>query len=182
MLKYIVFLTALFLLNSCGLPYDRLDGGNGNKVPKKNFKFSNKKNIDIYSFKKNIEIDFFYEVDEIYESDRNFNFIGNHKIKGNGLIQYYENVCVRTMNKKFMNPDPQKIGGRGIIYSQNGILNCDIFSGGYNNKMYVETYKIKIENNKYYFLQTHNLSGNMCYVYVKGEKVPEEYKKYEAIW
>lgn len=81
-----------------------------------------------------------------------------------------------------MNPDPQKIGGRGIIYLQNGILNCDIFSGGYNNKMYVETYKIKIENNKYYFLQTHNLSGNMCYVYVKGEKVPKEYKKYEAIW
>ena len=172
------------MLIGCGLPYDRLNNGKGNKVPKKSFIFKNKNKFDTERFSQEIDLDYFYELEKIYESDRNFSPNGVYYDENptKGVCQFYENGCVRFMNKKLMNPSPDMNGIRGIIYFKGNQMYADVFQGRSNNIMHIVTNKIKIENDKFYMLDVSNLSGRLCFVYKKAFKIPTEYKKFKAEW
>lgn len=76
-------------------------------------------------------------------------------------------------------------GGRGIVYFKDNTLYADAFQGtssGHNSAMHIQTYKIKIKGDTLFFLEKGIFSGNMCSVFIKDKKIPEEYKRYNADW
>lgn len=184
MVKLLSIFLVMSSIFSCGLPSNRLNEGRGNKVPKENYVFKNVSRIQIDNFKEIIDINYFYYRTEYFESNKNYEVLNNRRIedKNKLKLQFYENGRVRWGGN---NPSPDINGHRGIIYFKDEQLFSDIFLGmssGHNTGMNIKTFKIKIEQDTLLFLERGQVSGNTCSVFIKGEKIPEEYKKYNANW
>lgn len=166
---------------SCGLPYDRLNDGRGNKVPKKNYVFKNTHKIDSNILKDEIDINFFYKRIRYYESNKNYEIVFNKSYEDqyNLTIQFYTNSRIRW---GVNTPSPETSGHRGIVYNESGKLYSDIFLGRADNIMHIANFKIKAQQDTLYFLGTNRIIGNTCHVFVKSNKIPKEYKRYNANW
>jgi hypothetical protein len=164
-----------------------INGNRGDKVPYKGYKFAKGNKFDASIYEEVIDPDYFYEVVGIYEVDRKYKvveYLGKGMI---GVLQFYDNGCVRKFAKYKENPNPEKVGTRGIIYKRGNKIKIDFFQvisqgGG----MGIVTYQVWIEGDKLFLLERSFFSvlfnEMTCYVYEKKEKVPEEWKQYKADW
>jgi len=182
MVRFKIFL--LFLLISCGLPNERLNEGKGNKIPKKGYIFKKTDKINHTLFNELIDVNYFYELVELYESDEHFKIINNRiwKPSNNTNLQFYSNSRVRLGCN---HPSPEVSGHRGIVYFINDELYSDMFLGvssGRNTSMHIKTFKIQLKDNKLYFLEKGQLSGNICRVFKKTDLLPTEFLSYNANW
>lgn len=184
--KFAYLIISLIIL-SCGLPYDRLNRGLGTKVPKSNFIFINKEKFEDSIFV-SIHKEYFYELENIFWSDKDFNIVkkGESDSLWVSILQFYPNGNVRRFPKEMMSPYPEIIGNRGVIYNDNGNIKIDFFEAISNNRMTIQTYKVKIDGDRLYLLRyslMDSFSNNMrCYVFTRKEIIPSEYTKLQANW
>lgn len=182
--KILINLCILTILSSC-IPTERTVSGH--KIPTKKFDFKNKNKftIGIYDV---INPNHLYRLTDMYFTDNNF-----VKMRGgifDGLVQilqFYPNGAARMFPQNYMNPDPNIIGDRGVIYKKNNWLKIDLTSSDQDGSLFIQSYKIKVEKDKLYLLEEGNTflfnpSEYICYVFEKSEKVPDDWKKFSADW
>ncbi|WHF51963.1 hypothetical protein QGN23_01500 [Chryseobacterium gotjawalense] len=181
MVKIIFSILSLGLLNACvGSNFVLSDGFT--KVPISSYRFSNKYKFSSDTLK-DIDINYFYELEYSYDSDPNFYKKGEKIAATWGkTLQFYPNGQVREFAKKFSNKNRNITGNRGILY-QDKYLFIDMYGAISDGAMRIITYKIKIENDKIFLLEKTFLGGdNLCRVFAKKNKIPEDWKQYEANW
>lgn len=155
---------------------------NGRKVLVKKFKNIDKFNKSVF---KDIEIDYFYKKTDFYMSDKDYNKIRDIGKDVNRKIQFYENGRVRFLSIDMDEPDPEKAGMRGVIYSKDNALRIDTQFANQAGHLSQGTYSVKVEGDKLYLLDDHFLipqSEYICFVYQRSEKIPENWKQYKADW
>ncbi len=155
------------------------------KVPKSNYVFNNKKKFNPIIYK-TIDSSYFYILVNSYWADKNFNKTGECGGRVGTVLQFYNNGNVREFAISEMSADPEYTGQRGVVYTKNNQIKVDLFSSISDGDMAILSYKVKIDGNKLYLLETlFSPFGNgetHCYLYEKYEKIPEDYKQYKADW
>jgi len=176
---YLIFFLLLFF--SCSVPHRRLNNGKGNSVPKENYVWKNQSKFDTILYKK-IDIDFFYELVDEYHSDKSFK--KTRKIEYGTLwkfkIQFYPNGRLRRFASKYPYENPEIEGNRGIIYKCNEKIKLDIMEGVSNNRIAINTYRVKISGDTIFVLTSYY--DPTCYVFKKCNKIPDSYKSYKVNW
>lgn len=155
---------------------------NGTKVLTKKYKNIDKFNELAY---KNIDVDYFYKQIDYYMCDKNFNKIRDYGSSAIRKIQFYNNGRIRILGIE--DPNPENVGMRGIIYLKDNHIKIDTQGASQAGDIFRVTFKVKIEGNYIYLLEIPNTlifqpSEYNCYIYMKSEKVPEDWKKYKADW
>ncbi|QQV01951.1 MULTISPECIES: hypothetical protein [Chryseobacterium] len=156
---------------------------NGTKVLTKQFK-----NIDKFnkSILKEIDTNHFYKKIDYYMADKNFNKVRDIGSDVDRKIQFYENGRVRFFSLGEEDPNPENAGRRGIIYLKNGDLKIDSQGASQDGDIFRITLKVIVEGDKIYLLENNFSlfppSEYSCYVYQKSEKIPENWKQYNADW
>ncbi|MDR2122938.1 MAG: hypothetical protein LBP34_07415 [Flavobacteriaceae bacterium] len=190
MVKYGFYILGALILFSC-IPTRRLEGvngGKGNKVPYKGYKFTKGSKFapSIYEV---IDPNYFYELIGRYELDRKLKVIEDigKDIVSVRVLQFYYNGRIRVFPKIEENPNPEKVGYRGVIYKQGNKTKIDFFKGvSQDGDMGIVTYQVWVEGDKLLLLERslHNIILNEipCYIYEKKDKVPEEWKQYKPDW
>lgn len=178
---YLIFLLTVFF--SCGLPYRKLDSGNGNSVPKKGYVWMNESKFDSDIYKQ-LNSSFFYELADEYWSDKNF--IKTRSIQYGTLwkkkLQFYPNGKLRRFASKFADPNPEITGNRGIIYKDNNQIKIDFFERTPGNSPEINTYTVKIEGDYIYMFKSTIVKEKLCEVFKKSDSLSDDYNKYPAIW
>ena len=188
MVNKIICLIILLMFLSCGLPYRRLDNGNGNKVPKENYTFRNQNKFNSTLYNEAVDTSYFYALLSIYGCDKKFAYIVNARMEKDPtkrVLQFYKNGQVRLMNINFMKPSPEIEGSRGIVYFKKKEMYFDFFWSGSDHNMRISTSRIKINGDTLIMRQEDffglNKTGT-CWTGKKENKIPENYKEFKANW
>jgi hypothetical protein len=101
-------------------------------------------------------------------------------------IQFYNNGAVRFID--YLEPNPEKSGGRGVFYIRNEKMFIDKFGLSSDRSGITYSYRLKVEGDYIYLRRFQKVffsesSESLCFVYKKSdEKVPEEWQKYAVDW
>jgi hypothetical protein len=172
----------LFFISSCIGQQTLKDGFT--KVPSVSYKFSKRQKFNSEIFNK-INLNYFYKLDYSYQADSNFKNKGEKMLeKWIKILQFYPNGQVREFAQKYADKDPDITGNRGIIYEKGKDIYIDMYGAVSDGGMKILTYKVKIEDDKIFVIEKNFLMGvnGDCRVFMKSEKIPEEWKKYKADW
>ena len=184
MVRVILIMLLGFVIISCfPSPYYRL--ADGRKVVKS--KYKNIKYFDANIFNE-IDVNFLYKKVDYYMADKNYKKLRDIGKDVERSIQFYKNGRVRFFSFGYTDPNPEITGRRGVIYKKNGKIKIDAQFGNQSGDVYKGTYSVKIEGDYIYLRRFQKVffsesSELLCFVYKKSdEKVPEDWKKYDADW
>lgn len=180
-LSYLIALLTIFF--SCSVSHRKLNNGEGNSVPKEDYVWTNQSKFNSETYNQ-IDTDYFYELVEEYWSDNKFGKVRNaqYETLWKKKLQFYSNGRVRRFASKLADPNPEITGNRGIVYNEQNNLKIDFLEGVSNNRIVINSYKVKVEGEYIYMFKTSIQNEKYCSVYKKSDFVNDEYRKYKADW
>lgn len=81
--------------------------------------------------------------------------------------------------------NPEITGRRGVIYFKDSDLKIDTQFSNQSGAISKGTYSLKVEGDKLYLIDDNSWFPKrecICLVFEKSEKIPEDWKKYNADW
>lgn len=182
-MKFPCLIISLTLFISCSVAHRKLDNGKGNSVPKPGYIWANESNFNQLIYKQ-IDSSYFYELVEEYWSDSQFKKVreANYETLWKKKLQFYSDGRVRRFASKLANANPEITGNRGIIYGTPNNVKIDFLEGVSNNKIVINTYKVKLEGDYIYMYLPSLQNQKYCLVYKKSDFVNDDYKKFKANW
>lgn len=131
-----------------------------------------------------IDDHFLYQKIDSYFVDKNY--VKTRPIENSKtpyFLQFYPNGRVRFIQTK--EPDPNITGKRGVIYLRGDMIKLDTQFFNQGGALSRGTYNVKIVGDKLYLYDDNSLIKSrefICQVFIKSERVPENWKKFNISW
>lgn len=178
MVRKIIIAITLISLYSCAKTQTLKDG---TKTLSKKFKNQEKFDNKIYDV---IDDNFFYQEMDHYFVNKNY--VKTRSIENSRtsyFLQFYPNGRIRFIQTK--EPDPDITGRRGVIYLKGDMIKLDTQFSNQGGAVSKGTYSVRVIGDKLYLYDDNSLGKLqefICHVFVKSERIPEDWKKFRVSW